>query len=359
MPKLDRYLSSEFARATLASLLILIIVSLGGVFADLIGEMALGKVPPALLLSQLGLRLLGYLPLILPLALLLGILLATGRLYRDSEMPVLAAVGVGPRRLLRPLLIVTLPVVAFIAACALWLGPWANWMAKSMVQEANKNLLVAGLEPGRFTPMSNGGVAYVGVMSTDGTKLQRIFIYRERGDRMDVATARAGELYRDHGTRVLALVDGFRVEGPASGNQLDFRLMRYGRNEVELPEADPPSQLNEPQYRSTLDLLRMPARAAKAELHWRFAPALLALAFALMAIPLGRSSPRQSRHGALLLAFLAYLVGIFMAILGEQWLADGAIPAALGLWWLLLPLLALGSWAYVRDGRTFWPRRSR
>jgi len=90
MPKLDRYLSSEFARATLASLLILIIVSLGGVFADLIGEMALGKVPPALLLSQLGLRLLGYLPLILPLALLLGILLATGRLYRDSEMPVLA-----------------------------------------------------------------------------------------------------------------------------------------------------------------------------------------------------------------------------------------------------------------------------
>ena len=163
----------------------------------------------------------------------------------------------------------------------------------------------------------------------------------------------------DHGARVLALVDGFRVEGPASGNQLDFRLMRYGRNEVELPEADPPSQLNEPQYRSTLDLLRMPARAAKAELHWRFAPALLALAFALMAIPLGRSSPRQSRHGALLLAFLAYLVGIFMAILGEQWLADGAIPAALGLWWLLLPLLALGSWAYVRDGRTFWPRRRR
>jgi len=359
MPKLDRYLSSEFARSVLASLLILVIVSLGGVFADLVGEMAIGKVPPPLLLSQLGLRLLGYLPLILPLALLLGILLAIGRMYRDSEMPVLAAVGVGPRRLLRPLMIVTLPVVAFIAACALWLGPWANWMAKSMVQEANKNLLVAGLEPGRFTPMSNGGVAYVGVMSTDGTKLQRIFIYRERGDRMDVATARSGELYRDHGARVLALVDGFRVEGPASGNRLDFRLMRYRRNEVELPEVDPPSQLDAPQYRSTPDLLRMRGNEAHAELHWRIAPGVLAFAFALMAIPLGRSSPRQSRHGALLLAFLAYLVGIFMAILGVQWLAEGTLPAALGLWWLLLPLLGLGAWAYARDGRTFWPRRRR
>ena len=56
MPKLDRYLSAEFARAVFAALVILGMVSLGGLFADLIGEMARGKVPPTLLLSQLGLR---------------------------------------------------------------------------------------------------------------------------------------------------------------------------------------------------------------------------------------------------------------------------------------------------------------
>ena len=43
-----------------------------GLFADLLGEMARGKVPPPLLLSQLGLRLVRYLPLILPLALMLS-----------------------------------------------------------------------------------------------------------------------------------------------------------------------------------------------------------------------------------------------------------------------------------------------
>ena len=217
MPKLDRYLSAEFARAVLAALVVLGMVSLGGVFADLIGEMARGKVPPALLLSQLGLRLLSYLPLILPLALLLGLLLSVGRLYRDSEMHVLTAVGVGPRRLLRPVLLVVAPVLLVIAACSLWLGPWAGRLARGMVIEANKNLLVAGLEPGRFTPMANGGVAYAGEMSSDGTKLARVFIFRERGDRMDVATARSGELYRDQGARVLALLDGFRVEGPVAG----------------------------------------------------------------------------------------------------------------------------------------------
>ena len=359
MPKLDRYLTAEFTRAIVASLVILGMVSMGGVFADLVGEMARGKVPPALLLSQLGLRLLGYLPLILPLALLLGLLLATGRLYRDSEMHVLHAIGIGPRRLLRPLLLVMVPMVMVIGLCSLLLGPWANRLARGMVIEANKNLLVAGLEPGRFTPMANGGVAYVGNMSNDGTKISHVFIYRERGDRMDVATAQTGQMYRDQGVRVLALMDGFRVEGPVSGANLDYRLMRYARNELQLPAPDDPRNLETPEYQLTPALLRNPAAPARAELHWRIAPPLLALAFALMAIPLGRRSPRQARYGSVLLAFLAYLVGIFMMMLGTQWIAEGRVPGAVGLWWLLLPMLALGLWLYVRDGRVAraWWRR--
>ena len=351
MPKLDRYLSAEFARAIFAALVILGMVSLGGVFADLLGEMARGKVPPTLLLSQLGLRLLQYLPLILPLALLLGLLLAVGRLYRDSEMYVLFAVGVGPKRLLRPLLTVVLPVVLMIGACSLWLGPWAERVAQGTVLEANKNLLVAGLEPGRFTPMSNGGVAYAGSMSSDGTRLARVFVYRERNDRIDVATARTGELYRDQGARVLALLDGFRVEGPATGSDLDFRLMRYARNEMQLPQPDDQRPQDDPAFKPTNALLGDASPAARAQLHSRIAPPLLALAFALLAVPLARSAPRQARFGSMLLAFLAYMVGVFLMLLGTQWLAEGTIPTALGLWWLVLPMLALGGWLYLRDGR--------
>ena len=232
-------------------------------------------------------------------------------------------------------------------------------IARSMVAEANKNLLVAGLEPGRFTPMSGGGVAYAGEMSGDGTKLGRVFVYRERGDRMDVATARTGELYRDQGARLLALLDGFRVEGPATGADLDYRLMRYARNEMQLPAADDEAVADSPAMKPTLALLGMKGAPAAAELHWRIAPPLLGLAFALMAVPLARSSPRQSRHGALLLGFLAYLVGVFLMILGTEWLASGQLPLALGLWWLVLPMLGLGAWLYARDGRVAraWWRR--
>ncbi len=359
MPKLDRYLSSEIARSVFAALVVLGMVSLGGLFADLIGEMARGKVPPPLLLSQLGLRLVRYLPLILPLALLLGFMLALGRLYRDSEMHVLAAAGIGPRRLLKPVLLVALPVVAVIALSSLWLGPWADRVARAMVAEANKNLLVAGLEPGRFTVLANGGVAYADSMSADGTHLDRVFVYRERGERMDVATARAGQLYRDNGARVLALEDGFRVEGPLAGSALDYRLMRYKRNEMGLPAAGDERPSDAPAFKPTAALLGDASRAAAAELHWRIAPPLLAFAFVLLAVPLSRSSPRQARYGAMLMAFLAYLVGVFLMLLGTQWLSDGSLPRLAGLWWLLLPLLALGAWLYARDGRiakAWWSR---
>ncbi|MFS8136629.1 MAG: LPS export ABC transporter permease LptF [Thermomonas sp.] len=355
MPKLDRYLSSEIARSVLAALVVLSMVSLGGLFADLLGEMARGKVPPTLLMSQLGLRMIRYLPLILPLALLLGYLMALGRLYRDSEMYVLAAVGVGPKRLLRPVMLVAVPAIALIALSSVWLGPWADGKARNMVVEANKNLLVAGLEPGRFTMMSNGGVAYTGSMSSDGTKLGRVFVYRERGERMDVATARSGELYRDEGARVLALKDGFRVEGPLAGKSLAYRLMRYERNEMQLPGPDDTRPSDDPAFRPFSQLLGDPKPAAVAQLHWRIAPPLLALAFVLLAVPLSRSSPRQARYGSMLLAFLAYLVGVFMMVLGTQWLADGTLPPAAGLWWLLVPMLALSAWLYLRDGRIAKP----
>jgi lipopolysaccharide export system permease protein len=85
-------------------------------------------------------------------------------------------------------------------------------------------------------------------------------------------------------------------------------------------------------------------------------PPLLALAFALLAVPLGRSSPRQTRYGRVMLGFLAYLVGMNLMWIGTGWLEKGKLPLAAGLWWLLLPLLAFAAWVYLRDGR---PGRAR
>ncbi|HET6395430.1 MAG TPA: LPS export ABC transporter permease LptF [Pseudoxanthomonas sp.] len=358
MPKLDRYLLRDFVQSFLATLIVLLTVSLGGVLVDVLGEIAEGGIPARLLLSQLGLQLLVYLPLVLPLALMLGLMLAVARLYRDSEMAVLNAVGVGPRRLLRPLLLAVLPVVAVVAACSLWLGPWADRASATMVEQANRSLIVAGLEPGRFTTLSGGGIVYIDGMSEDGAALQGVFMQREREGRIDVATARTGTLeIAGEQERYLQLREGHRLEGPLDGG-LDFRLMRYAINEVALPERADGRDDDDPELAPTPALLGDRRPEAVAELHRRLTPPLLALGFALLTVPLARSSPRQQRYGRLLLGFLAYLVGVNLMFIGIRMLAEGDLPPAAGLWWLTLPLLALAGWLYLRDGRLPRPRRA-
>jgi len=352
MPKLDRYLFREFSQTTLAALVVLLMVSLGGIFADVLGDVARGRVPAGMMLAQLGLQLIRYLPLVLPLGLMLGVLLAMGRLYRDAEMPVLTSIGVGPRRMLRPVLLLVLPVVAVIGLCSLWFGPWAKRTSQEMIIAGSRSLLVAGLEPGRFTELpGGGGVVYVGAMSNDGRQLTRVFVYREARGRLDVTTARSGALSLvGRNDRYLTLKDGFRVEGPLDKG-LDFRLMRYASNALRMPESDDRPASDDPQSMTISELMRDPRREAGAQLHYRIAPPLLALAFALLAVPLARSSPRQTRYGRILIGFLAYLFGTNLMVLGTDWLGSGKLPMAAGLWWLLLPLLAAAVWMYLRDGK--------
>jgi lipopolysaccharide export system permease protein len=356
MPKLDRYLFREFTQSFLATLIILLMVSVGGVMADLLGKVADGRVPARLLLSQLGLQFLGYMPYIVPLALMLGLLLSFSRLYRDSEMAVLTGIGVGPARLLKPLLLLVVPVVLLVGACSLWLGPWALRTADSMLEQANRSLVVSGLDAGKFTVLSSGAVIYIGGLSGDGTALQRVFMHRQKDDRIDVVTARSGQMFFEGDrNRYLRLEDGFRVEGPADKG-LDYRLMRYASNEVALPERADTMEQDDPLRLETLALLEDDRPEANAQLHARLTPPLLALAFALLTLPLSRSAPRQTRYGRVMLGFLAYLVGVSLMINGTQLLADGKLPGVLGLWWLSLPLLAGAAWFYWRDGQVSRPR---
>ncbi|WNH50822.1 LPS export ABC transporter permease LptF [Stenotrophomonas oahuensis] len=360
MSKLDRYLLRDFVQSFLATLIVLLVVSVGGVLVDILGNIADGRLPARLLFSQLGLQFIVYMPLILPLALMLGLLLATARLYRDSEMAVLTAIGVGPRRLLRPVLMIVLPVVGLIGLCSLWLGPWADRTGEKMIEDANRSLVMAGLEAGKFTSLPNGGVVYLSSVSPDGTRLGRIFLQREReGEgRIEVMSAERGRMFFEGDRqRYLELEDGHQIEGPLEAG-LDYKLMTFARNDVALPDGAVTRDQNDPELLPTGQLFGDARPEAQAQLHSRITPPLIALAFALMTLPLARSSPRQQRYGRMMLAFLAYLVGMNLMFIGTGWIADGKVPGSLGLWWLSLPLLGLALWMYFRDGKLSRPRRT-
>lgn len=354
---IERYLLRQFAETFAAVAIVLLLVTLGALLTDLIGEIAAGKVPAGLLLSQMGLRSVRFLTLVLPLALFIGLLMAIGRLYSENEMSVLASVGLGPQQLWRPLVLVGVPVMFVVGMASLWLAPWSVRTADRMIETANRSFLVAGLEPGRFLELpGRAGVLYVSELTPDGTRFKQLFVQREREGRLDIITALSGDLQLIGDTqRILRLEDGFRVEGAPDAR--DFRMMHFERNEIRVPDREAKQALDDFESTPTLGLLRNPSLAAKGELHWRIATPVFTFVLLLLALPMSRSEPRTPRYGRLIAAVAAYVLGMNLLTIGSSWIASGRMPPWLGLWWLLLPSLGLAGWLYWRDGKPPAPKQ--
>ena len=109
---ITRYISRQVLQTTSAITLILVIVVAVGRLLNYLAQASKGLVDPNLLLEVMAWRMPDFLQLVLPLALLLGILLALGRLYADSEMTVMTATGMGPLQLLRIVMVSSLLVAA-------------------------------------------------------------------------------------------------------------------------------------------------------------------------------------------------------------------------------------------------------
>ncbi|MCK9537699.1 LPS export ABC transporter permease LptF [Dokdonella sp.] len=364
----DRYLLREVVASFLAASTVLMVVLVGGTLADLLSKVVRGRVPADLLFTLVGLRMVGSLAILFPLAALLGVLLAYGRLWRDSEMAVLQSSGLGLRGQARPLVLFGLGVAAVLALVSFWLGPAADRQAQRLLQEASRSLVVAGLEPGRFVSLpGRDGVIHVGAMSADGTHFQRMFIETERNDRqgdpvrIDVITAARGFLYHDADGvgRYMALEDGFRVEGKLGEN--DYRLMRFARNDFRLPDsvANDSDEVLKRAAPTHILLDNRDDPVLLAELHWRLAAPLSTLVLVLLAWPLSRSNSREPRYARLLLALLAWLIYFNFLVLARTWLAQGQLSPLLGFWWIHAVTAALALWLVWHGQRLPRPRAAR
>jgi len=360
----DRYLLRELGSNFLGATFILLLIVVGTAVADLLAKIARGRIPADLLFTLIALRSVDALTVLMPLAVFLGVLLAYGRLWRDSEMAVLQSSGLDLGGVARPLVLLIVPTMVLLATISFWLAPAAVRLSQTLLEEANRSLIIAGLEPGRFIELpGKDGEIYVGEMSSDGTQFKRMFVENERVEtaegkdkgktKIDVITATHGYLYHDADGvgRYLALLDGFRVEGKLGDD--DYRLMRFARNDIKLPDNenddnDTAAKRSAP----TGVLLRNPDDPVmRAEIHWRLAAPLSAFVLTLLALPLSKSSPREPRYARLLVAVLAWWVFNTGLGLGRSWISQGKLAPVFGFWWVYLPTIAMAVWLIWKSQR--------
>lgn len=343
-----RYLSREVLLTLTAVSAVLLVIIMSGRFIRYLAQAAQGALDPGVLLQIMFWRIPGFLELILPLGLFLGILLAYGRLYLDSEMTVLAATGMSQQRLLGYSMVSAVVVAILAGILSMSFGPYGINKVYQILNEQKTMTELDTLEPGRFQTIKNGTrVTYSEELTENREELRGVFISerqlntkgQERGISVLVAESGRQEIQPD-GSRYLILHNGYRYDG--NPGQANYRSIKYETYGVLLPAPALAAEVTEVEAQPTLELFGNANLEQRVELQWRISIPVLVFIVTLLAVPLSRVNPRQGRFLKLLPAILLYMAYLSLLIAARGALDKGKIPAYLGLWWVHAIFAAIG-----------------
>lgn len=342
-----RYLAREVLLTLSAVSGVLLVIIMSGRFIRYLAQAAQGMLEPGILLAIIGLRIPGFLQLILPLGLFLGILLAYGRLYLDSEMTVLSATGMSNRRLLAYSLWPALLVALATGVLSLYLAPLGTAKVSQLLNDQQSMTEFDTLVAGRFQSIKGGNrVTYTEEMSEERDQLSGVFISEKKTNSegkdngITVLVAQTGhQVIQPDGARYLVLKDGYRFDG--TPGQADYRAIQYNTYGVLLPRPEAAEEISRREAIPSSDLWGSEDLTQRVELQWRLSIPLLVFVVTLLAVPLAKVNPRQGRFLKLLPAILLYMayLGLLIAMRGKLdkgqaaytlWLVHGVF-ALLGL----------------------------
>jgi lipopolysaccharide export system permease protein len=330
----NRYILREAAQTWLAVTAVLLLILVTNQFAKVLGDAAANQLPKEALLRVMGLTSLQYMTILIPAGLFLAILLALGRLYRDSEMYALMACGVGPAQLYRSLMGFALLLAAVVGWLALDVSPSAIREVRRIGQEARARSDLRIMEAGRFVKFGQAdAVVYAEEVTADG-RLRNVFVQRRRDGIIEVIVAVEARQQdtADPNVKMLTFSRGRRYEGEPGGPR--FKVVEFAEHGIPYSLPAQVAVNFGPKGRSVAALLASRSLADVAELQWRLSVPLMVLVLTLLAVPLGRSSPRQGRYAGLIAGLLIYISYSNLLGAARVWVERGKVPPLLGLWWV-------------------------
>ncbi len=202
--------------------------------------------------------------------------------------------------------------------------------------------------PGIFQDISNGArTTYA--ENIENNEIENVFMHETEADRLIVADSaslvqverEAAEVQQGAPEKLVMFVDGSLSEGMATRSF--FSLTNFGELAIRIPQREISIDMDlEEQARTTADLFSDINNSTVAELQWRLSLIIIIPILCLLAITLCKVSPRQGRFAKLAPAVLLYLIYFALLLASRDWVADGILPAAVGLWWVHALFLGLG-----------------
>ncbi|MCB2193191.1 MAG: LPS export ABC transporter permease LptF [Deltaproteobacteria bacterium] len=300
-----------------------------GVGLDVVGKLLMYTMPYFLVFT-------------IPMATLLGVLIAFLRLSSDNEVVALKAAGVSLNKLLPPVATLALFSWLVTSILAMWALPWGNNRFENLVYQVASHRAELALKEGAFIDTFPNLVIYIDKLPGGGV-LKNVFIVDQRDrKKQHTIVAKRGKFF------------------PAKGGKLTLRLYEGGIYAVD-PARRSPQTAGFETYDVTLDAGAFVAKQRKEkhekemyvsellaamakeppdsklyylldmELQKKFSLPFACLVMALIGLPLGIGSKSGRSWGVAvaLIVFLAYYL-----LLSAAWSfgEGGYYPPVVGMW---------------------------
>jgi lipopolysaccharide export system permease protein len=306
-----------------------------------------------------------FLEVTVPMAMLLAILVAFGRLSADSEMVALRSSGLSLYQLVPPVAIVVALSTTATAALALHARPWGNRSLKSALFEIARTRATAGIKPQVFNDDFPGLVIYTEGIDATTDRLRHVLISDQRDSAQhNTIFAREGVMISDPAAQAvtLRLRDGFihTTDGRAETEyqtrfqfydvNLDLRPMIAG---VRQRDRDP-KELTLGQLRRAMAAKRTAGLSFVPELveyHRKFSIPFACIVFGLAAVPLGVQPVRAARSRGFAVSLAIIFVYYILLSVGQALAEHEVIPAVVGLWLPNVVFAVLGAYLFVQAAR--------
>ena len=303
--------------------------------------------------------------LTIPMATLVGILLALGRLSTDNEIAAMKSHGIGFHQILLPLLVVASLIGVFHFFFMDYALPRGNVAYASLERDINMQNPAFVLEEGVIMKEleREGKLWMYESTSPDTERLQDVKVWDSIwSGQPRFIHATAGDIEIEHGQAWLKLYDGLTYE-PVPNAPDGFRLTSFVEHQIALDlsetvertkyQSESPRTMSMDKLKSHLKLLEDRVsrannpkfiidklRKAQVEYQKRFSIPFACFVFGLIGVPLGlivkRSGKMVGAGIGLTLILVYYLILQFGQEVGE----NGTLSPALSIW---LPNITIGA----------------
>jgi lipopolysaccharide export system permease protein len=348
-PLLDTYIVREIVPPTSVGLLVFTFILLLDSIPKLLSILVSRGAEPYTIFRVFLNLLPSIFAVTIPMAFLLGVLLAFGRLASDSEIVAMRASGVSPLRLLGPVLVLCLltgGITFYINSVAL---PAANQAHRELVFSLVVSKATA-VRPRVFTDdLVPQMVVYVADIPADTGLWQNVFIYDVRtSQKPALILAQTGSLKKDTDRHQVWLELGRGVRhnfDPAQPSQYVQERFKEARFPLPFEEFFPKVPLSKGDREMTLPELARKVRDLRAEgkpakeyarfeveWHKKFAIAAACLVFGVLGLSLSLGSRKEARSAAFGLSIAVIFIYYVLIRMGEQAGDTGLMPPFLAMW---------------------------